>query len=259
MSVSHLHFYGALARWWPAISPLEDYAEEGAWAARLVQGAADGPVRSLLELGSGGGHMAWQLKKGLPGCELVLSDLSEQMLTVSRELLPGVEHVQGDMRELRLTRRFDRVFVHDAVDYMCTVEDIDQLLQTAVAHLEVGGAVVLIPDHMREDWEPDEDVDGRDLPDGRALRYMEWSWDPDPEDSWVQTEYAFVFREADGRIWSHHESHRTGLFPLALWLERMVEAGLETRVVLEETSEDRSPRKALVGRYPGPSSGPPLS
>ena len=46
-----------------------------------------------------------------------LSDLSPQMLSLSRTLNPGCEHVLGDMRTLRLGRTFDAVFVHDAVMY----------------------------------------------------------------------------------------------------------------------------------------------
>ena len=39
-------FYGELAPWWPLISPPEEYAEEAAYAATLLQSAADpGPRR----------------------------------------------------------------------------------------------------------------------------------------------------------------------------------------------------------------------
>jgi len=48
-------FYGDLARWWPLISPPEDYAEEAAFAASVIRTASI-PVRDVLELGSGGGH-----------------------------------------------------------------------------------------------------------------------------------------------------------------------------------------------------------
>src|SRR5262245_2014986 len=52
-----LRMYTDLARWWPLISPPEDYAEEAAEAARHLRAAAI-PVREVLELGSGGGHNA---------------------------------------------------------------------------------------------------------------------------------------------------------------------------------------------------------
>jgi hypothetical protein len=37
---------------------------------------------------------------------------------------PECEHLQGDMRELRIDRTFDAVFVHDAIAYMTTEEDL---------------------------------------------------------------------------------------------------------------------------------------
>jgi len=48
----------------------------------------------------------------------VLVDKSPGMLEVSRALNPECEHVEGDMRTVRLGREFDLVFVHDAVAYM---------------------------------------------------------------------------------------------------------------------------------------------
>ena len=46
------------------------------------------------------------------------------MLDVSRVLNPDREHLQCDMRTVRLGREFDCVFVHDAVCYMTTLEDL---------------------------------------------------------------------------------------------------------------------------------------
>ena len=93
-------FYGDLARWWPLISPPEDYEEEATFAARVL-GSASIPVREVLELGSGGGHNAVHLKSSF---EMTLVDLSNEMLEMSRQLNPECEHQQGDMRTVRLGR-----------------------------------------------------------------------------------------------------------------------------------------------------------
>src|SRR5205085_2511324 len=53
-------FYRDLASWWPLISPVEDYVEEAAYVAGLLRDAPH-PVRTVLELGSGGGHNAVHL------------------------------------------------------------------------------------------------------------------------------------------------------------------------------------------------------
>jgi hypothetical protein len=108
--------YRELASWWPLISPPEEYAEEAAFAASLLR-TANPPTRTVLELGSGGGNNAFHLKNEF---EMTLVDVSDEMLTVSRQLNPDCDHLRGDMRTLRLGRSFDAVFVHDAIDYMIT-------------------------------------------------------------------------------------------------------------------------------------------
>jgi SAM-dependent methyltransferase len=77
--------YGDLARWWPLISPPDEYAEEAAFAATLL-GSASIPVNEVLELGSGGGHNAVHLSSRFA---LTLVDLSPEMLEVSRRLNPS--------------------------------------------------------------------------------------------------------------------------------------------------------------------------
>jgi len=239
-------FYGDLAGWWPLISPPGDYAEEAAFAATLLR-SADGPVREVLELGSGGGHNAYHLKALFA---VTLVDLSGEMLAVSRRLNPECAHHRGDMRSVRLGRTFDAVFVHDAVDYMVTEDDLRLAVATAYAHCRPGGVAVFMPDETAESFEPGADHGGSDGPDGRGVRYLEWSWDPDPADTWTLTEYAFLFRDADGAVRSVHETHRTGLYGREVWLRLLTEAGFAAETVLEKTTEDRRPREVFVGRVP---------
>ena len=239
-------FYGDLAAWWPLISPPQEYAEEAAEAAALLASASI-PVREVLELGSGGGHCAVHLKARFA---LTLSDLSEAMLDVSRALNPECEHVQGDMRTLRLDRAFDAVFVHDAVDYMTTEDDLRRAIETAFVHCRPGGVALFMPDDTAETFAPDSDHGGGDGPDGRGVRYLEWTWDPDPGDDWVLTEYAFLLRDADGTVRAVHETHRTGCYATAVWLRRLAEAGFDASVVDERTSEERNPRRLFLAARP---------
>lgn len=237
-------FYGDWAEWWPLISPVEDYASECAYFRRLL--STLGPrIETLLELGSGGGHVAAYLKADY---RLTLVDLSEEMLDQSRRLNPECEHHRGDMRTVRLGREFDAVFVHDAIDYMTSEADLAALFDTARLHCRPSGLAVFVPDHVRETFEPDTDHGGADHPDGRGVRFLEWSYDPDPADTTVVTEYAFLFRGADGHVSQHHETHRTGLFDRATWLRLLSEAGFRAERVVEETDEDRTPRDIFVGR-----------
>ncbi len=239
-------FYDELADWWPLISPPEDYAEEAAFVATLLQLAAI-PVRDVLELGSGGGHNAVHLKAAFA---LTLVDLSDGMLAVSRRLNPECEHRRADMRSARLGRSFDAVFVHDAVDYMVTEDDLARAIETAFVHCRPGGVAVFVPDETRETFGESSDHGGSEAPGGRGVRYLEWSWDPDPSDTWTRTEYAFLLRPGDGSVHVVHETHRLGLFGRDDWLHLLATAGFVATVVTEQTSEDRNPRLIFVGHRP---------
>ncbi|MEQ9398709.1 MAG: DUF429 domain-containing protein [Longimicrobiales bacterium] len=214
--------YGELAEWWPLLSAPEDYAAEAEIYTRELEGACAGAARSLLELGSGGGNNAFHMKAHFDHVTLV--DLAPGMVEVSRRLNPRCDHVVGDMRSVRLGRVFDCVFVHDAVSYMTTGADLHALMQTVRAHCRPGGAVLVAPDWVRERFEPETGSGGHDG-DGRALRYLEWTWDPDPDDSTFVTDYAFLLRHPDGRVEVRHDRHVEGLFSEALWLRLLEEAG----------------------------------
>ncbi len=248
--MSEHRFYGELADWWPLISPPEEYAEEAAQAATVLNSASIS-VREVLELGSGGGHNAVHLKAHFA---MTLVDLSEQMLEVSRVLNPECEHRQGDMRTLRLDRSYDAVFVHDAVDYMTSEEDLGQAIGTAYLHCRPGGVALFVPDDTAETFKASSDSGGTDAADGRGVRFLDWTWDPDPGDDLVLTEYAFLLRDAKGAVRVVHETHRTGVFGRDVWLGLLAEAGFDAQVVLEQTTEERSPREMFVGHRPDPNS-----
>ncbi len=235
-----LRFYGELAEWWPLVSPAAEYEEEAAFAATLL-----GSAHEVLELGSGGGHNAAHLKARFA---MTLVDLSPEMLAVSKQLNPECEHLCGDMRTVRLSRTFDAVFVHDAIDYMATEADLRLALETAYVHCRAGGITAFMPDWTSETFEPSTDHGGTDGAGGRAVRYLEWSWDPDPTDTWIVTQYAFLLRDRDGSVQVVHETHRTGLFGRDVWLRLLTDVGFDPEIVLEETTEDRRPREFFVGR-----------
>src|SRR5262245_43962595 len=108
--------YNDLATWWPLLSAPEDYAEEVTFFWEVLGQAHLPPMPTLLELGCGGGNNALHLKNHFAQC--TLTDLSPAMLAMSQALNPECEHVLNDMRDLRLGRLFDVVFIHDAIDYM---------------------------------------------------------------------------------------------------------------------------------------------
>jgi hypothetical protein len=151
------------------------------------------------------------------------------MLAVSRELNPECEHLVGDMRSLRLGRAFDVVLIHDAIMYATDPAALQATLRTAAIHCRPGGTVAILPDHVRETFAPETDHGGHAAADGRGLRYLEWSWDPDPTDDTYTVDYAFLLRAGDGTVTVEHDRHVEGLFSRGQWLEWLAEAGLPAR------------------------------
>jgi hypothetical protein len=145
------------------------------------------------------------------------------MLRVSRSLNPECEHLQGDMRTVRLNREFDAVFVHDAVDYLTTREDLRACIETAWVHCRPGGVAVFVPDYVRESFTPGADHGGHDG-DDRGLRYLEWQWDPDPNDDTYVVDFAYLLRERT-EVRAVHDRHVCGLFGRDQWLELLREVG----------------------------------
>lgn len=214
--------YTDLASWWPLMSPPSEYVEEAADLLPTLLGATTPPPRTLLELGSGGGSLAFHFK---PHFQLTLTDLSAGMLANSRVVNPECEHVVGDMTSLDLGREFDIVFVHDAIMYATTPGALQATLATAFRHCRAGGAAVFVPDCVKETFEPETSCGGNDGPDGRGMRYLEWTWDPDPDDDTVEVAYAYILREADGATRTVSDRHGCGLFSRASWVEWLTGAG----------------------------------
>ncbi len=220
--------YTELASWWLLLSPPEEYEEEAGLYRQILLESGGPTPRTLLELGSGGGSNAFHLKADF---QMTLVDLSPGMLAVSRGLNPECEHLEGDMRDVRLGRLFDAVFIHDAICYMRSLDDLRQALLTAWEHLRPGGVALFTPDYVRENFQPGTNHGGHDSEDGRALRYLEWIRDHDPSDSTYIAEYVYLLQEGDGSTTAVHDRHVEGLFSQVQWMEMLAEIGFAARTV----------------------------
>jgi SAM-dependent methyltransferase len=225
--------YGELAQWWPLLSPPSHYVEE-ADDLLSVLGHGNAP-RTLLELGCGGGSLAFHLK---PRFALTLADRSPQMLEQCRRVNRECETVAGDMRTLRLGRTFDVVLIHDAIMYLTNADDVQAALASAAIHCKPGGTLVLLPDCVRETFTAGTSTGGEEAADGRGLRYLDWTWDPDPDDSTFEVAYALLLREVDGTVRCELDRHTCGLFARAQWLDWLAQAGFDANVRRDRWQRD---------------------
>ena len=234
--------YDELAGWFHLLTSPAEYAEEASAILGLLRANVDGPLETLLELGSGGGNTASHLRASL---RLTLTDVSAPMLEVSRALNPDCEHIVGDMRSLRLGRAFDAVLIHDAITYMTTPEDLRAAVETAFVHVRPGGAAVFAPDRVLESFEPETQHGGHDG-DGRALRYLEWTYDPDTADTLYVTDFALLLREGPDDVHARYERHVMGLFPRATWLDILRDVGFDPASIVDAWGRD-----VFIGRRHG--------
>lgn len=239
-----MRLYDELVDWYHLVDPRDDHEDEAAVQRRLLEGAIAGPATTLLELGCGAGNNASFLTERF---RCTLTDLSPRMLALSHRQNPSAEHAAGDMRTLRLGRTFDAVLVHDAICYVTTDDDLRATVRTAWEHLRPGGAVVLAPDFVQETFR-----EGSDLLEGddgeRAMRGVEWMFDPDPGDTSYVVDYAFLLRQGSD-VQVVHDRHVEGLFPRATWLELLREVGFDADAV-EEDLGDGITGTLFVGRRP---------
>lgn len=222
--------YDEFSHLWTQITAPEDYAAEAAVLRdvlfELLEGGHSGSTSkrpSVLELGVGGGN---NLSHMTDFVDAVAADISPQMLDVSKRLNPEVEHIIGDMREMRLNRTFDAVIIHDAISYILTVADLRRTFQTARAHLEPGGVLIAGPDWIKGVTS----VPNLSCKLGKPgeLSYAEFVHDPEPGDTEVEVIFTFYIPESNGRIRVEEDRHRHGLFPLESWLLAVGESGFES-------------------------------
>ncbi len=225
--------YDDLAHLWHLFSGPEEYVEEvETFRARLGRhGVPDGG--SVLHLGSGGGSVDCNLKRWY---RVTGVDISPRMVEQARALNPEVEYVEGDIRDVRLSRTFDAVLVHDAISYMTTVEELRAVYRTAAAHLRAGGLMLALPEELTERLPHLEATAETRTSGGTILTVLETHFDADPGDNRHENVYVFLVREGDD-LRVVLDRHVVGDFTLEQFLDAIRSAGFSARAERWELSE----------------------
>ena len=212
--------YTELADWYPLLSVSADYEEEAAIFMEALDELAPRPIRTMLELGCGGGANASFMKQRY---DMTLTDLSARMLDQSKKINPDLEHLEGDMRTLRLGRTFDAVFIHDAIVYMATDDDLAAAIATASVHCSSPGIALFVPDETAENYRR-HTYSNEHTVGTRTLRYVAHT--DDIVGTTIRTRFIITMREGDDeRV--VHDDHVTGVFPRATWVSLIERAGFE--------------------------------
>jgi SAM-dependent methyltransferase len=205
--------YHDLSWIWPVVSPPEDYIEESDFLCRIIREKAAIEVRTILHLGCGGGRNDHTFQKYF---DVTGVDISREMLDLAKELNPASTYILGDMRTLRLERKFDCVVALDSVSYMITEDDLNRLFQTAYEHLAPGGVFITVVEDSRDRFKQNRTISSSHTMGTTQITFIENSFDPNPEDTQFEMTFIYLVREK-GHLEIYSDSHIWGLFSMETW------------------------------------------
>jgi len=217
--------YGDLAWIWPIVSPPEHYVGEGELFTKLIRKHSRIPVKTLLHLGCGAGHLDLTLKKHLM---ITGVDLSDKMLALARPLNPEVVYCHGDMRTVRLRKEFDAVVIADSITYMLSERDLRKAFVTAWTHLKPGGVFFTYAELTVERFEQNKTEVTACERGGTEIVFIENTFDPDPRDTTCELTFVYLIREK-GRLRMETDRHIAGLFRLGTWNDLLEDVGFNVR------------------------------
>ncbi|MEW5936921.1 MAG: class I SAM-dependent methyltransferase [Candidatus Thermoplasmatota archaeon] len=234
--------YRDLAWTWALISPVEDYEREAAQFVAAIRRYALGDVHTILDLGCGGGHNDFHLKQWL---RVTGVDLSDEMLSYARTLNPEVEYLKGDMRNVRMGRKFDAVLIADAGSYLLTRADLRMAFKTAYTHLRPGGVLCTYQEEAQERFRQHEVHVTQHSRGEVHIALVEYSYDPDLRDTEFDSVFVYLIKK-DGSVEVVTDRHTLGLFTSGTWSDLLEEVGFAVR----EVSFEGEDFPLLIGMKP---------
>lgn len=219
--------YGDLAWTWPIISPPEDYAEESEQLAEVIRKHSKIEVKSLLNLGCGGGHNDYTLKKHF---EVTGVDVSRSMLEIAQKLNPEVSYLVGDMRTVRLGKVFDAVAIFDSINYMLTEEELHSAFTTAFMHLKPGGIFITYQENSLGGFKQNHTEYSTHSKGDITITFIENYHDPDPTDTTLESTFVYLIRNR-GQLRIETDHHVLGIFARKTWLTLLRKAGFSVEVL----------------------------
>jgi SAM-dependent methyltransferase len=143
-----MDIFNNYARYYDLIYEDKDYIGESQFIHNLIQSNAKSTIK-ILELGCGTGSHAILLAE--KGYQVHGVDISPEMLQYAatrcaqlpKELAARLQFDQGDIRQFRLSEKFDVVLsLFHVISYQTTNEDLLAAFETAIIHLKPGGIFI---------------------------------------------------------------------------------------------------------------------
>ncbi|MDI3408184.1 class I SAM-dependent DNA methyltransferase [Streptomyces cavernicola] len=161
-------------------------------------------------------------------------DLSEHMLQVAAQRLPGTVLHRGDMRQFRLDNSFDAIVcMFSSIGYLRTADDLNAALATFARHLNPGGVLVIEPWYFPETF-LDKHVSGHALTQGgRTITRVSHSTRVGDV---ARMELHYVLADSEG------VQHRSEIDELTLFTPDQYEAAFSQAGLKVDYAEPTGPR-----------------
>jgi len=141
-----------LAQYYDKLYAFKDYASETACVLEIIQTHLTSGGKRLLDVACGTGAHLVHLA---PQFDVEGVDISEGMLAVASERLPGVRFHCADMIDLDLGRTFDVVTcLFSSIGYVKSLENLSKAARSLARHLAAGGVLIIEPWFTPAEWHP---------------------------------------------------------------------------------------------------------
>ena len=231
-----MQLYSTLAPYYSILNPNGVYDTE-VWHYMNVFEQKLGSIQKIIEFGSGVGAFAESLPTHL---KVTLVDLSQDMLFESQKRNPNKKHVCSDIRNVSIEQiddLVDVVFLHDAVMYLTTEDDLYKTFQSAKKCLRNGGILLVVPDVFEEDFEEHFLAGGEDgFVENQhvSVRLTEWHWRNLEDPNRIFVEFSLMIRHENQPVQHVHETHVMGLFSQEQYIQHLQKAGFTDIEIRED-------------------------
>ncbi len=203
--------YNELAWTDDILAPPETYEEEALIYVEAIKNRISAQTVTMLHLGCGAGGHDFHFKEHF---SVTGADISEGMLALAKKRNPEVSYVKGDMKTIRLERKFGVVVIPDSIMYMTTLEDLKETVMNAARHLKTEG-ILLVVAHMKEDFKENnfaysgekENIHITVLENNHIV-----------SNTTYEATMIHLMRQED-ELSIHHEVHTLGLFSYDQWMD----------------------------------------
>jgi ubiquinone/menaquinone biosynthesis C-methylase UbiE len=199
-------------------------------------------TKTLLHIGCGSGIYDYAFKKHF---KVTGVDISEKMLEIAIKRNPEVDYHHGDMRTVKLGKKFDAVILPESIGYMTTAEDLKKAIVTASRHLKPGG-VLLVCANIKETFKSNNFVYTGKHGD-IEITIFENNYIPIDNDSIYEATIVYLIRNK-GELETYTDIHILGLFDKKTWRSILTEEGFEIKEKKEEHFYDEYMMEE--GEYP---------